>query len=277
MKNKVTISPNKTIEIETPDGSTAQRVLDVYASISGVQFTSKHSLQINGKPAVLDDEIVNGDRLIATENKAGASDELAQPEDITVEVSQPVEEVVAQTLSTEDKERVNDLFLTAKNFIVEQVTKYAKTPVRSDLVKPVADFVGDLELTEDEIISMLGKVAPAKRNLKWNKESLSSTDSKTYALEELKDKAETVTEGSLNQVVYQGLAQIIAERFTCEIKLLPCFHPACRTNEHIELRNTPDGWIAICNNPRHKTFPIATSAAPTEEAAKLAWNKMIKG
>ena len=275
MKNKVTISPNKTIEIETPDGSIAQRILDVYASISGVQFTSKHSLQINGRPAVLDDEVTNGDRLIATENKAGASDELAQVSETTELES--VEEVVVQTLSPEDKERVNDLFATAKNFIVEQVTKYAKTPIRADLVKPVADFVGDLELTEDEIISMLGKVAPAKRNLKWNKESLSSTDSKTYALEELKDKAETVTEGSLNQVVYQGLAQIIAERFTCEIKLLPCFHPACRTNEHIELRNTPDGWIAICNNPRHKTFPIATSAAPTEEAAKLAWNKMIKG
>ena len=275
MKNRVTISPSKTIEVETANGSTIQEIMDVYETLTGVQISGKHSIQLNGRPAVLDDTVKDGDRIIATENKQGASEEVID----LVEDKEIIEETgdTVILIEEESRKRVLECMETAKNFIKDQVERYEKSPLRQNLVKPVAEFVNQIILTDKEIADILANVSPAKRNLKWNKEALEETDSKTYALAELKDKAETVTDGSLNQVVYLTLAEIISKSFVCEIKLAACFHPACRSIEFLETVEIDGNYVTRCANPKHKTFPIAAPAGETVEQSRLNWNAMIKG
>lgn len=266
MNIKTTIFPGATHTINATEGLTVKEVMAIYTELTGIVFNNQYTVQINGEIASPNDEVFDGDRLIATENKANASD------------SEAIVEEDDQSINSKQNQAYAALE-TAKNMIINQKGKYDKNPIRTQLINTAIENISKVVFTDEEIETMLAKVNPTSitREIKWNKKALEIATPKTYTLDELKDKVDNLKEGTLNQLAYQLLIDKLKVEWKEEIKLLPCCMPNCQGNGYIEVQAVGNGWVARCTNPAHKFVDLVTEVKQTEDEAKEAWNEMMRG
>lgn len=263
IKVKTTIFPGQTVEIEVADGSTIETVMNTYQSLTGTAYTERHSCSVNGRAASPATTLVDGDRVIATQNKEGAMEE-AEITEVEIE-------------TTEDK--LASSFEVAKNLIKAQAGKYDKNPIRKALIEDAIKVLNETTPTEEELAESAKNIVPGTitRTVKWNNEALSFATAKSYTIAELTDRAEELKEGSLQKEAYLLLIKKLTKEWKLDAVLFPCFHPRCNSNEFIQVTENADGlWVAKCTNPAHKSFPVETQAFATKEEAESAWNTMVR-